>query len=805
MTRARLITVVTCAVVGANSCGGPAPGMVRLYEPGAFRVVKHGPPTVVRVVEGKRTEPKTVQVDSRAARIVAEGSVEIRARRLLTGLQIRGDFFRHLSVQSVRFRATSRIESETQVLRTASMEKGLALWASIPLEPGEVKWEAEIILSAETDMPADPELQIHLLWSEVSPPGGFELKIGAETRPSLLLTVGTEIQCDLPRRGTWVLQTGIASLSVGDSSGSLVVVRRHRGVDSVAMDLPSTETAWQDTVLSLPDVQPGDALILRCTRGEVCLGAPILLKAGQKPARISPSNVLLISLDTVRADHVDPWGSLGLSPGLAAFAARGVVLERAVAQAPVTDASHHSLFTGLHVPRHGGAELRPLRDGIPTLALILAGAGYRTAAFTDGGRVAGQLGFSRGFERYWEHSGSAHDKQHLRDILDRCAEWLRSIRDQRWLAFIHTYQAHSPYTNHENATLPAVVAHGIPRPAPPEMLVSEQGSAERPSRPRARYLLRVAEQNYASEIRHLDSLVGAFLEELDASGLLANTLVVLFSDHGEGFLEHGLVAHDNSLYEELIHVPVLLRFPDDRFAGTRIPDVVQTVDLLPTVLEQVGLSPPAGIDGVSLLEACRSGRFPGRPAVSTYRSGFSVTRWPWKLITQRNGRRSDLYRLDTDPAESDNVLGAASASLVDSLAAPLVAMLREAHFGWVVDIRRPVAGAPTLILEGEGVRRGTQVLRNPLDVVEDTGAGLRLCLAPSPLSRLVILVPASDPITARVAGGQQVALAEGVTTVGVYVISLSRGASVASPDTTTSMEDISHGLAARLRALGYAR
>ncbi len=801
---AHLIAVLASAVFGASSCGRDGSDMIRLYDPGAFRVVEQGPPAIVRIVEGKRSEPETVQVDSRAARIIARGRFRARAHRLFTGLQIRGRLAGDQNEPTIAIRVTDATGSGSPALRSTTLQEGLAIWPAIALAPGEVTWEAEIAFAAGLDLPAEERLQMHLLWAEVSPPGGFDLRIGAETRPGLLLTAGTEIRCDLPQSGTWLLETGVANLSVGDTSGTVMGVRRHRGVERAVAEFRGAAVAWRDTVLPLPDVRPGEVLILRCTSGEVCLGAPILLRAGREPAEGSSSNVLLISLDTVRADHVDPWGTLGLSPRLAAFATRGVVFERVVAQAPVTDASHHSIFTGLYVPRHGGADLRPLREGIPTLAVLLRGVGYRTAAFTDGGRVSAELGFGRGFERYWEHSGSSDDKHHLPDILGRCARWLQSTRNERWLAFVHTYQAHSPYVSHEDATLPAVAAHETPRPAPPEVLVQEQGSAEAPSRSRARHLLRVAKLNYASEVRYLDALIGAFLEELEEAGLLANTLVVLFSDHGEGFREHGLVSHGNSLFEELIHVPMLLRFPDDEFAGARIPSVVQTVDLFPTVLEYLGLQPPHEIDGVSLMHACRTGRTLPRPALSAQRDCFSVTHWPYKLITYRDGRRSFLYRLDTDPLESDNTLEEAPASLVDSLTAPLLAMLTETHFGWVLDIRRPSADAPSLLLEGEGVRESIQVLRGPFDVVESTDSGLRLRLAPSPLGRLAVLVPAGSRIEARIPGGDPVALAEGVTPVGAYAISLRRGGGVAAPDSTSSLDDISHGLAARLRALGYA-
>ncbi len=346
-----------------------------------------------------------------------------------------------------------------------------------------------------------------------------------------------------------------------------------------------------------------------------------------------PVGFVLISVDTLRADHLGAYGyPLDTSPFFDELSARGTLFERAVVQLPGTLPSHMSIFTGLHPFQHGVYPPdRVLADDIATLPELFRAAGYRTAAFTEGGYVAGHYGFARGFEIYDDRKkrkpgGAA-------DTFAAAKEFVAGLDDdERFFLFVHTYEVHDPYM-----ALPDYLAWpGEPPdswpPTGPNLTDASKGLLA--VTPEAlEYFVAL----YDASIRYVDDELRAFLEQLwaDASH---DTWVVVTSDHGEEFLEHGSLVHRQT-YEPTLHVPLLFRRLGQR-RGARVEQLVQSVDLAPTLLELAGLDGADAMSGRSLAPLLDGGGDDGvRHAVA---EGIAV---PSRAIYQQaDGRLFQLVR-----------------------------------------------------------------------------------------------------------------------------------------------------------------
>jgi arylsulfatase A-like enzyme len=793
------------------SCGPrDGPNLLHLHEKGRFYFARRGAPVVAQVVRKDGLRALTTTLTDPGTTLLGAGTLTVSGDTLLAGVAIEGpaDAMRDASAIELALTPRKGAAGTPHPPVARALEDGVARWDPVEIPAGRYEWSARLSLRPGRTAREAAWPKITLLWARRAAPGVVQASAragpGDETRPALLMSQGTEVVCPLPRGGSWRLELGVAHPSASDGTGSIRVLVDHGASSTHLADLTASGTEWSDALLPLPTVPSGARLRISCATGAVLVGAPVLMRSPPGDARLDRRpNVLLVSLDTVRADHLDPWGDGSLTPGLARFAERSVVFERVVCQAPVTDASHHSIFTGLQVPRHGGERPFPLPEQIPTLAVMLADKGYRTAGFTDNNLVSAAFGFARGFDRYWEHTAPYGDKSHLEEILQRCNHWLARIGAHRpWFAFVHTYQAHSPYVNHESPEMPAVAVSPARQPATVESLPKH---VETPGDARARTgveLLRMAKRNYASEIRYLDEVMTGFLDALEDSGRLDNTLVVILSDHGEGFLEHGFMAHDNSVFQELIHVPLLLRFPKERHAGTRVRDVVQTVDLLPTILAYVGVPAPE-TDGRSLLAACRTGEAGREVAICTDKQYYSITLWPYKLIVSRTGRESTLYRLDVDPEESKNLLAQAAPTLIDSLKAPLIDVLTKAHDGYMVILTRPQHSPATVVIEGIQTTELPVLFTEERDDLRATGRGLALRLAPSPMGDVVVLMPAAASPTVWTDPRHPHVIQDGTAMLDPFRVEVRRCRGIPPGRLRHGQTAVPPGLENRLRALGY--
>jgi arylsulfatase A-like enzyme len=360
-------------------------------------------------------------------------------------------------------------------------------------------------------------------------------------------------------------------------------------------------------------------------------------------------NLLLVSIDTLRADRLGCYGyERDTSPALDRFAREHAVrFAQCVAEAPWTLPSHVTLFSGLHPLRHGVnlPEHAPAGD-VTLLAETLRAEGYATFAFTGGGWMSSTWGFDRGFEEF--HAGELD----CADSVQKLVEAIRSADAGRpWFAFLHTYEVHCPYDPPEPfasmfASEDAVPIEVAGRCGNPDFNSLSLSSGE----------TRFLSDRYDGSIRSVDEALGELLDSLEESGALAETVVVITSDHGDELGDHGRIGHERSLQREVLEVPLLVAAPS--IAPRTVVDPVGLADVAPTVLDLLEIEGPGSseVDGRSLVPLLR-GEQPGELAEPR----VSALAWQEDLLSAMDGRRhlildrargeARLFDLERDPRE----------------------------------------------------------------------------------------------------------------------------------------------------------
>lgn len=391
-------------------------------------------------------------------------------------------------------------------------------------------------------------------------------------------------------------------------------------------------------------------------------------------------NVLLFSIDTLRADHLSSYGyERRTTPMIDVFAQQGVLFEQAYSHSPKTAPSHMSLMTSLYPEAHGvrqlsHAEARRLSKDIPTLASVLQQHGYRTGAITAGGNTSAELGFDQGMHSYQ----TIYDVSTLMDSAAVQLDAMQSVLPERepLFLFLHTYEVHDPYTPrspyHQMFSDPNYAG----RIADPSHELSGDDEVfarshklfwEGVDRNDPRDLQHLLDL-YDGSLRRVDTDFAALLRWMRARGIFDDTLIVILSDHGEEFKDHGGFLHTH-VYQEILHVPLIFIFPREdrqRFAGRRIAAPVRLIDVMPTILDYLDIPAPDGLQGVSLLPVLDdTGAPPEALVMSSYsRRGYLALREAgWKLIEHTRRRLSgegfvttrELYDLSADPGERRNL------------------------------------------------------------------------------------------------------------------------------------------------------
>ncbi len=381
--------------------------------------------------------------------------------------------------------------------------------------------------------------------------------------------------------------------------------------------------------------------------------------AASPPAQPQPPNVILITLDTIRADRMGFLGSKrGLTPHLDALARQSVVFPRAYSQVPLTTASHATILTGTYPQFHQVNDFGvPLAEDLPYAPYIFRGNGYYTAAFV-GSLVLDPVarsapGFERGFDTYdagFHRRRMGEDRYQAierrgGEVVAHALAWLTAHQKGPFFIWVHLYDAHDPYD-------------------PPEP-----------------YKTRYAAAPYDGEIAYVDAAVGKLLSWLRLRGLYDGALIAVMADHGEALGEHGETTHGIFLYDETIHVPLLFKLPQERSAGTRVDTRAGLVDVLPTMLQAAGIAVPKEVQGESLLSTLAPLTARDRPAYAE--SDYPHRTFGWSsLRSLRTGKylfieapRKELYDQTTDPKAEHN-LATASVAVTSTLASQLDA-LRE--------------------------------------------------------------------------------------------------------------------------------
>ncbi|HKH49115.1 MAG TPA: sulfatase [Thermoanaerobaculia bacterium] len=395
------------------------------------------------------------------------------------------------------------------------------------------------------------------------------------------------------------------------------------------------------------------------------VGSPALYQRHELPARPSaaaasgPPNILLIGVDTLRADHVGAWGrEPSLTPAMDRLAGQSDVWLDSYSAFNVTNPSFASILTGLYGKNHGVYDLKtPLPPSHTTLAEHLQGVGYETLAIISASHLGDHnSGLGQGFQdvtRATEHFAGEL-------AVDMTLDWV-STRDGKHPFFIwlHLFDPHTPHTPPQPFALgfrPASAAGLDPVRAWVPFRAYGPRSFDEP-------VLGGNRDLYAGEVAYLDRQVGRLLGFLESRGLLENTLIALVADHGESLGEHGVRYRHVGLHDTTTHVPMMVRWPGAEREGRRIGGLVQTIDLFPTLVKAAGLEVPP-VDGVDLRELTKDGKS-GRRAVFAEHAGklgLMVRTSEHKYILSQGNTRffpdgAYLYDLKTDPGETKNLAG----------------------------------------------------------------------------------------------------------------------------------------------------
>lgn len=536
-------------------------------------------------------------------------------------------------------------------LCAATLAIGLALPArALPALPAGQSW---VVARAVQPLPAPPRAIGHCT-------------IGTDTRPAVgcVKNLAPAAKVKTPRFaiGTPALLAGAIGLDplsrdLGGEPVRLRVVARSGKVSRVLIDRvldPADATGWTDYAAELRGgassarlafvAQPVGPMTLAHVAGPLAtLPLFTAVRVHEPQPERPPANVLLLSIDTLRADHLGVYGcDLPTSPNIDRFAAGAALLEHAVSAYPSTTASHMTMLTGVYPMAHGvrGAS-QALSPDIPTLPEQLAAAGWSTAAVTEDAMVHGPSGFYRGFDWYREYKAS-YPSEFVKQVVGDGLGWLAAHRDERFFLFLHTYVVHDPFK-------------------PPEEF--DVFSSPGPQQPET-YNPDTDRRHYAGEVLYVDHEVRRLLDGLTALGLDDRTIVVITADHGHSFdWLHGFMGHGLTLAEEVLHVPLIVRAPGLVAAGTRLHATYSLADLTPTLLELLGVAPAAPMQGRSFAAKMRGGESVGAGRGAVFADLLVKDQWQqavylgarkW-IVGQTSTSGPQLYDLANDSGERSNL------------------------------------------------------------------------------------------------------------------------------------------------------
>ena len=377
-------------------------------------------------------------------------------------------------------------------------------------------------------------------------------------------------------------------------------------------------------------------------------------------------NIVLITIDTLRADHLGCYGyERDTSPHVDRLAQDGVLFTRAFSPDTQSSPTFASIHTAVYPRAHGvWRNAHKLRTNRPLLAEILRHYGYRTGAFVNSRLIGVENGFDRGFDEFRTLIGYARRDPRLggEETFDAASDWIRQTPEP-FFVWLQCEYPHAPY--YPAAPFDTRFGKGpreLERPwnyTHPARDLYVQG--EHPTAEEREHVISL----YDGEVAFADAGIGRLIDTLRETGRYDDSIVIVTGDHGETLLERpGITGHRGKFYDEVLHVPLVIKLPGNRLAGRSFESLVQTLDLMPTLLELAGIEVPVGLHGVSLVPLLQGDPTGPRDVVfaellidlKKYGGPVATLRTDrWKLIRRNNGQ-DELYDLQTDPEERTNLI-----------------------------------------------------------------------------------------------------------------------------------------------------
>ena len=492
------------------------------------------------------------------------------------------------------------------------------------------------------------------------------VRLGEEERPAVALSRRSTLRyyVVVPTHGA----LGVGVGAEGEGETPFVIEVSVDGEPSIAALAGTATSSWSDHKVDLSRF--AGQMVRIDLRGEgqgpgrLAWNAPRLLVPEVAPNQLEPAkNVVVLVIDTLRADKLRPFNpaSRVKTPAIEGFAADGVVFELAQSPENWTKPSVASILTGLHPQTH---QQKTGESALPSSALLLSehlqNQGFATGSFIANGYVSDRFGFDQGWDDYSNYireGGSTEAK----DVFEKAGQWIEEHKDGRFFAYIQTIDPHVPYdppgaylreydpSEYSGQVRPRMTGDLLEKAKrrPPEVVFD------------ARDKRRLAAL-HDGEITQQDHFFGAFLERLAGLGLEEDTLVVVTSDHGEEFDDHGSWGHGHSVYQELLHVPLMFRLPGRVPSGGRVSDAVSTMDISSTVTDLLGVEGMPSNEGHPLV-GLMLGQPSSHPAVafSDFQDDRRVITTRQQKLILRGNLTSTLFDLQADPGEKTQLDGAA--------------------------------------------------------------------------------------------------------------------------------------------------
>ncbi len=380
--------------------------------------------------------------------------------------------------------------------------------------------------------------------------------------------------------------------------------------------------------------------------------------------RCPDCNVVLISVDTLRADHLSSYGyHLNTTPNIDNFFKNGVYFKNNTSASSWTLPATMSIMTGLLPSNHhltnkltiddknGNVEDMTLKPGIKTIAEILKDNGYKTGGFTGGAGVDHSFGFDRGFDAYFDKNNFGG----FSDSINESLKWLKENKDNKTFIFLHGYDVHGQFPVNYDKRFVKNYKGNLTGCIEEQKSLREEGLFNKKislTKDDVKFLVAL----YDEKIQRMDENLNRFFEEYSRITNNKKTIFILVSDHGDEFYEHGEIDHGHSLYDELINVPLIIKLPDQN-NKIEITKRVSSLDILPTITNILKIYTLDKIDGINLFSNTKN----NRQIISETEYRYVVnlrsvkSENGWKLIEDLTNRKNQLFNLIFDKKENNNI------------------------------------------------------------------------------------------------------------------------------------------------------